>query len=90
MQTLLVYLYFLSRMMIIRVGEYHQSFKTAPSSCLGLLKFPYQEKLQENAGKRPPVGFKVFQLPTALPQGQFAEVPLYFRFFTTKVVGQRV
>ena len=30
---------------------------------------------------------EVFRLPTALPQGQLAEVPLYFEIFTIKVVG---
>ena len=30
---------------------------------------------------------EVFRLPTALPQGQLAEVPLYFDIFTIKVGG---
>ena len=30
---------------------------------------------------------EVFKLPTALPQGQLAEVPLYFHIFTKKVGG---
>jgi len=30
---------------------------------------------------------EVFRLPTALPQGQLAEVPLYFEIFTIKVGG---
>ena len=30
---------------------------------------------------------EVFRLPTALPQGQLAEVPLYFEIFTIKVDG---
>ena len=30
---------------------------------------------------------EVFRLPTPLPQGQLAEVPLYFEIFTIKVGG---
>ena len=28
---------------------------------------------------------EVFRLPTALPQGQLAEVPLYFKIFIVKI-----
>ena len=33
------------------------------------------------------IGFKVFLLPFALPQGLLKEVSIYFQIFTIKVVG---
>ena len=73
-----------------RVGEYHRSFKTAPlkppNFCLGLFKSNHQK----NASKQLQIGFKVFLLPNALPQGQLTEVPLYFEIFNIKVDGQTI
>ena len=48
------------------------------------------KKFQKNAGKRLQIAFKVFLLPIALPQGQLKEVPIYFKNFTIKVVGQTI
>ena len=48
------------------------------------------EKVTKSTSKQLQFGFKVFLLPIALPQGQLTEVPIYFKVFTIKVVGQTI
>ena len=64
--------------------------KPAPTHCLGLLKPNHQEKNSKNANKLLKFGFKVFLLSIALPQGLLKVVPIYFKIFTVKVVGQTI
>ena len=51
---------------------------------------PSKKEFQKNAGKRLQIGFKVFLLPIALPQGLLMEVPIYFKIYTIKVVGKTI
>ena len=46
-----------------------------------------QKKIQFEGHNHLLFTIEVFRLPTALPQGQLAEVPLYFEIFTIKVGG---
>ena len=48
------------------------------------------KKVTKSISKQLQFGFKVFLLPIALPQGQLTEVPIYFKIFTIKVVGQTI
>ena len=48
------------------------------------------KKVTKSISKQLQFGFKVFLLPIALPQGQLKEVPIYFKIFTIKVVGQTI
>ena len=59
---------------------------------LGYIKVQPSRKNSKKkiAGKGLQIGFKVFLLPIALPQGQLKEVPIYFKNFTIKVVGQTI
>ena len=83
--------HFYQTALFIRVGEYHRSFKTAPQIIAWVYKSPtIKKKFQKNAGKRLQIGFKVFLLPFALPQGLLKEVPVYFKIFTIEVVGQTI
>ena len=50
----------------------------------------FTKKFQKNAGKWLQIGFKVFLLPIALPQGQLRSVTIYFKIFTIKVIGQTI
>ena len=54
------------------------------------IKVQPSRKNSKNASKRLQIGFKVFLLPIGLPQGQLKEVPIYFKIFTIKVVGQTI
>ena len=74
-----------------RVGEYHRSFKTAPQIVAWVYWSPTtKKKFQKTASKQLQIDFKVFLLPIALPQGLLKEVPIYFKIFTIKVVGQTI
>ena len=46
--------------------------------------------MSKSTSKQLQFGFKVFLPPIALPQGQLTEVPIYFKIFTIKVVGQTI
>ena len=73
------------------LGEYHRSFKTAPLIIAWVYQGPTITKnSKKNADKRLQIGFKVFLLPIALPQGQLKEAPVFFKIFTIKVVGQTI
>ena len=74
-----------------RIGECHRSFKTASKMkvCMHILILT-PKKVPKKAGKQLLFGFKVFLLPIVLPKGQLTEVPIYFKIFTIKVVGQTI
>ena len=48
------------------------------------------KKVPKSTSKQLQFGSKVFLLPIALPQGLLKEVPIYFKIFTIKVVGQTI
>ena len=74
-----------------RIGECQQSFTTAPimKACMHILVLTPKEG-QKKDSKQLRFGFKVFLLPIALPQGRLKEVPIHFKNFTIKVVGQTI
>ena len=48
------------------------------------------KKGHKNDSKQHQLGFKVFVLPIVLPHRQVKEVPIFFKIFTFKVVGQTI
>ena len=90
--TLKVLLWFFVQLPLSnKIGECHGSFKSPPRIREYTYFYPLlPKKVKKSISKQLQFGFKVFLLPIALPQGQLTEVPIYFKIFTIKVVGQTI